>query len=60
MTGSFDDLVRHRMAIEPSFADALRADALDAIRTGDTRTGLSMLREHFGETEPVPELTAAK
>ena len=60
MTGSFDDLVRHRMSIEPGFADALRAEALDAIRTGDAETGMSMLREYFGETEPVVELAAAK
>jgi hypothetical protein len=60
MTRPFADLVRERMEIDPGFADALRAEALDAIRTGDRETGLSMLREHLGETELAPDLTEAK
>ena len=44
----------------PAFRDALRAEALDAIRTGDIETGRSMLRKYFGDTESLAELAAAK
>ena len=62
MTGSFDELVRERMALDPAFAEALRTEALEAIRTGDIETGESMLRKYFGATgaDLAAELTAAK
>jgi len=55
IAGSFDDLVRHRMSVEPGVAEAL-----SAIRSGDAETGRAMLRNYFGEHVPTPALTAAK
>ena len=50
MTEPFDDLVREPMAAEPGFSEALRQEALDAIREGDLVTGRSMMQRYFGET----------
>jgi|GEM_PF-3192581 len=55
ITGSFNDIVRERMAREPGFRDALRREALECIRNGDIETGQSMLRKYFGEAEPEAE-----
>ena len=49
ITGSFDDVIRARIAAEPEFADALRQEAMDSIRSGDIATGQGMLRDWLGE-----------
>ena len=56
ITGPFDDLVRQRMAAEPAFRDAVREEALDAIRRGDELTGCLMLMCYCGETDPAADI----
>jgi len=59
ITGSFDDLVRERMAREPTFGDALRQEALESLQTGDAATGQSILRKYFGAESSAETSTPA-
>jgi hypothetical protein len=59
ITGSFDDLVRERMAREPTFGDALRQEALESIQTGDAETGQSILWKYFGAESSAETSTPA-
>jgi hypothetical protein len=53
LTGSYNDLVRRRIAADPVFRDGLRQEALNAIHDGEVDVGMSMLRDYFGETGPI-------
>ena len=59
LTWEFKELVRRRIARDPSFADALLRDGIDTMLTGDIDTGKAILRATIKATVGFEKLGAA-
>jgi hypothetical protein len=60
-TGSFKELVQHRVAQDPAFAIALLREGIDTMLTGDVDTAKAILRDYIKATvgfEKLGEATA--
>ena len=61
-SGSFKDLVRHHVATDAAFADALLREGIEVMLKGDVETGKTILRDYIKATvgfEKLGEATGA-
>lgn len=56
LTRDFKATVRERLQREPAFRDALLAEAVDTLLSGDLETGKSLLRDYVNATIGFGEL----